>query len=84
MIKLGLKAKDKITGFKGIITARVQYITGCDQYCLVPKASGGEIKDGQYFDESRLDIVGKGIKVKEVQDEVDPGGPNMNVPKGTY
>lgn len=36
--KLGLKAKDKITGFEGIITARCEYLTGCNQYCLTPQA----------------------------------------------
>jgi len=35
MIPLGKKAKDKITGFVGIIIGRAQYLTGCDQYALV-------------------------------------------------
>lgn len=30
MLKLGQQGKDKITEYEGILTARHQYITGCD------------------------------------------------------
>lgn len=50
MITLGKEGKDKITGFQGIITGRVEYLYGCNQYCLVPKAKDGEIKSGEWFD----------------------------------
>ena len=35
--KLGIKAKDSITGFQGVITGKVSYLTGCDQYLLAPE-----------------------------------------------
>lgn len=55
MIELGQKAHDKITGFTGIITAKVTYISGCDQYCLQPPVDEkGEARDGKYFDEQRI------------------------------
>ncbi|EPN30018.1 hypothetical protein A245_46208, partial [Pseudomonas syringae pv. actinidiae ICMP 19096] len=41
MIELGKKARDKISGFEGVITGRAQYLTGCDQYVLSPAAKNG-------------------------------------------
>lgn len=69
-IELGVKGKDKITGFKGIITARVEFLTGCNRYCIQPT----ELKDGApieaiYFDEEQIEILGDGIKQSEVTGE---------------
>lgn len=80
MHKLGQEGRDKITGFKGIITCHVRYITGCDQYGLTPKAKNGETKSSQWFDEARIEIIGKGIEIEEVTDQRDPGGPNRDAP----
>ncbi len=82
MIKLGQKGKDKVTGFIGIIVARSSWFTGCDQYLLSPKAKkSDEIKDAQWFDEGRIEIVGRGILPKEVKTKKN-GGPQMHQPKG--
>jgi hypothetical protein len=67
---LGTLAKDKITGFSGIITARCEFLTGCSRYCIQPT----ELKDGKpidslYFDEAQIEIVGKGIPKESVQGE---------------
>jgi hypothetical protein len=64
-IQLGKTYTDSITGFEGIATARVEYLTGCTHICLQAKVNkDGVIPEGQYFDESRLD------------DRIDkPGGP---------
>jgi len=32
--KLGIIAKDKITGFEGMVTSRVEFLTGCNRYCI--------------------------------------------------
>jgi hypothetical protein len=58
LYELGLTGKDKITGFTGVLTSRVQCLTGCNQYHLQPT----EIKDnkypsGVYFDEHRIEIL---------------------------
>lgn len=80
MIQLGQKAKDKITGFTGIITARTQYITGCDHYCLTPEVGrNGEQKDVAWFDEGRIQITGKGIAVASVAGKSN-GGPQPTPP----
>jgi hypothetical protein len=54
---LGHKVRDKVTGFTGIVTGRVEYITGCNQ-CLVAPAVGsdGRLADSVWLDEQRLDI----------------------------
>lgn len=57
---LGHTAKDKITGFVGVITARVDYLTGCNRYHLQPR----ELKDGKpvegiYFDEDQIEVAKK-------------------------
>jgi hypothetical protein len=66
--ELGMKAKDKITGFTGILTARCEFLTGCNRYCIQPT----ELKDGTpingiYFDEAQIDIVCEGISATDVQ-----------------
>jgi hypothetical protein len=48
MIKLGSKAKDKITGFNGFVTGFVTYLSGCNQALVVPKVGkDGAIKDSE-------------------------------------
>lgn len=54
---LGKTGTDKITGFSGIITGYVQYVTGCAQLLLQPQ----ELKDGSpvgaiWYDEQRVEI----------------------------
>jgi len=81
MIKLGQKAKDKITGFEGILYGKASYLTGCDQYCLVPPIKDdGEIKSSQWFDEGRIEVIGEGVTVQDVTVEKN-GGPNRDCPR---
>lgn len=66
--ELGQRAKDKITGFEGILTARCEFLTGCNRYCIQPT----ELRDGKpidsiYFDEAQIEIIGFGILPQEVQ-----------------
>lgn len=77
---LGKKGKDKVTNFEGIITAKVSYLTGCDQYCLTPEAKDSKIESNQWFDVARVEIVGKGVKAEQVTGEVK-GGPNRDCPQ---
>lgn len=71
--ELGQEVKDRVTGFKGIIMARTQYLTGCNRYGMQDRklTKEGKPADWQNFDEDQIDLVGPGIthKVK------DPGGP---------
>lgn len=58
MKKLGLTYRDRITGFAGVATGYVQYITGCNQMLLAPPATDGVMKDSQWLDEQRLEEMG--------------------------
>jgi hypothetical protein len=59
MTQLGATYRDKITGFQGVATGYVQYITGCNQVLIAPKANdgGSAMKTPEWLDEQRLDVV---------------------------
>ena len=47
---------------------------GVDQYAIQPKVGKkGSVKKAKWFDEGRLNILGKGVEVEEVTAE-KPGG----------
>lgn len=55
---MGLKGKDKITGFKGIITSVSFDLYGCVQLAVTPiaKPESEELKHGHWFDVARIEI----------------------------
>ena len=55
-LEMGDKVRDTITGFKGRIVARCQYINGCDQ-CLVKPGVGkdGKMPVGEWIDDQQLE-----------------------------
>jgi hypothetical protein len=55
-IKLGDKVKDSVTGYEGIVTGIVSYLTGCDQVLITQKCKKGdnEIKS-TWLDMNRVD-----------------------------
>jgi hypothetical protein len=63
--ELGERVKDCVTGFSGVIMARSEFFTGCDQYGIAETKLNKEGKRGdwEYFDETRLIKTGKGIKL---------------------
>lgn len=57
-LKLGDKAVHVVTGFEGIVVARVEYLTGCAQVGLQPQGiKDGKPYDSMYFDEPYVDLV---------------------------
>lgn len=76
---LGKKVKCMVTGFTGIATARVEFINGCVQICVKPKAGkDGKMPDGEYIDIHQIEIVGNGVKLNHKE----TGGPQMDTPTG--
>ena len=58
MIKLGSTVKDKITGFTGIVTGYVSYISGCNQALIIPRVGDdGKLIEAEWLDEQRLDLL---------------------------
>jgi hypothetical protein len=76
-IALGMKVKDVITGFAGIVTGFTEYISGCKQALVVPPVgSDGSYKDGQWFDRDRLAILDSSvITLKITNDGADKPAP---------
>ena len=78
-MKLGDKAKDSVTGFTGIITAKTTFLHGCVRFGV----QSAELKDGvptatQWFDEPQLVLV-ETEAVKE--GEHKKGGPMPSMPQ---
>jgi hypothetical protein len=73
---LGDEVKDKITGFKGIVRVRSQYLTGCNVYGLQSSKLTKEQKPGEwnYFDEELLLNVKK--EKISLHIKAQKGGPN--------
>ena len=64
MVQLGDKVKDTITGFSGVVTGYVKYITGCNQALITPPVGkDGVYKDARWFDEQRLIIDRKAKRI---------------------
>lgn len=54
-IQLGATYRDVITGFEGVATGHVTYLSGCNQALLAPRVGAdGALRDPQWFDEQRL------------------------------
>jgi hypothetical protein len=65
-------AKDKISGFTGVVTGFCQYITGCDTYLLTPKCEeASKYPEGHWFDINRLEFISD--KSVDVDTSVDAG-----------
>lgn len=87
MIELGDRAKDRVTGFTGIVTGHARHMTGCDTYGLTPPVNDkGETREAQWFDETRLDVTEAGAvslkAAKDVRSARKAGGP-QDAPKPT-
>ena len=54
-LELGKQGEDRLTGFKGTITAICHYITGCDRILLVPKIKkDNSMIEPEWFDDVRI------------------------------
>ena len=77
--QLGLTYRDQITGFTGVATGHVTYLTGCNQVLLHPKVDAeGKLRDSQWFDQQRL------VQIEGPQIVLDNGntpGPDKQAPK---
>jgi hypothetical protein len=57
-MKLGDVVRDKISGFQGVATCRVEFITGCVRWRISPQeVDEGELIESQYFDAEQLEEV---------------------------
>jgi len=73
VIRLGMNCRDLVTGYEGIVTARFEYLTGCERYELqAPGLHDGKLREACVFDAGRLIVLDSGIS---------PGGPPPTPPR---
>lgn len=58
-IALGSEVKDKVTGYRGIVTGCTQWLNGCNRYQVQAPMNkkDGKIPEIQGFDEDNLEII---------------------------
>jgi len=56
--ELGSEVKDIITGFKGVVVHRGQWLNNCNTYTVKPRAlKDGMPQEAQHFDEPQLELI---------------------------
>jgi hypothetical protein len=80
IFELGDEVKDKITGFKGIVRSRTQFLTGCNVYGVQSmKVKTGENPESWYhMDEGQMELVKSRKIVLEKNEEKSKGGPHSH------
>lgn len=70
---LGNEAKDKVTGFTGIITSVMKYPNGNLMMGIQPRIKEGEdkVQDALYFDHNIIEILGPGLSELVVEPEIE-------------
>lgn len=81
-IKLGQTVSDVITGFKGVATGYVTYITGCNQVLVAPRMKeDGKAPESHWYDEDRLEVLeAKPIVLPGTMVAEASPGPDMPAP----
>lgn len=77
---LGSTVTDAVTGFSGVVTGRVHYLSGCDQVLVVPPVGkDGDYKSAQWFDVQRVTIDAS--KPRVTLNNAATPGPDLAAPK---
>lgn len=65
-IELGTEVKDIVTGMRGIVVARLEFLNRCIQYDVQPKKKPGdkERPKGLWVDEQQLEVISSGVSKK--------------------
>ena len=80
MIKLGDKARCKVTGFTGVVESICKYLNGCTRIGILSEKldKDGKPMDIIWLDEPQVELVISELKEKGGKNE---GGPHRSVPK---
>ena len=75
MIELGDKVKCTITGFQGIVIAKIEYTNGCKRYQVQPQKLEAGKPISEWIDEEQLKVLTPKMakRVLKKKDK-DPGG----------
>lgn len=77
MVDLGAVVKDRINGFKGVVTGRAEYLYGCVQVLVSPTAIGkdGKHPDSVWLDEDRVEVTKAKAQPRPLSAVERAGGP---------
>jgi len=86
--ELGDKVKDTVTGFKGIATAKSEFLNGCVRFLITPEVVGKAqtLPDEAWFDVARIEVLKKSVVQSFSTQQpalVGPGGPQNDAPART-
>lgn len=71
-IDLGDLARDRITGYKGIVVAKTEWLNGCVRVTLqAQKLDAGKVPQTESFDVEQVEV----LKVAEFKPSTPSGGP---------
>ena len=71
---LGCFVEDRVTGFAGIITGRVEYLSGWAQYLVAPYVgTDGGFRESQWFDCQRCRPRGSASEPLRLDNSKTPG-----------
>ena len=71
-LKLGVKARDRVTGITGIVDMRLEMLTGSVQYSIQPEGDGSSRPEGYAFDWQLIEVLGPGVSDKVPPIETSP------------
>jgi hypothetical protein len=76
-VLLGQSVVDKLTGFKGLVTGRCEYLTGCHQVLVQPRVNAeNEFVEPRWFDEDRAELLdGRIVSLQTVNPGFDKEPP---------
>ena len=81
MSLLGLKGKDVITGFEGIITGDVSYLTGCRRLLIAPPSDNGAMRESHWFDIDCIEILNNERIALPISEGAETPGFGKQAPK---
>lgn len=76
-ISMGDQVRDTLSGFTGVVIARSEFLTGCNQVLVMPESHDpSKMNDSHWFDVERM----QKIKERAVEFRTRPGGADMPLP----
>lgn len=64
MIRFGNRVRDIVTGFEGIVTARVEFINGIVNYLVSPPvAEDGDMREDMWVSACRIEYIDEGVDI---------------------
>jgi hypothetical protein len=63
----GIRLKDRVTGFVGIVDQRLEMLNGCLRYSITGTTNEKGEYQGYYVDEAQLEYVDEGLQKNPIE-----------------